>query len=351
MADRPSIPPPATTAAHNPAADTDTDAVSDTDAAADTGAVDAGEPPTAADSGAPSDSAPRPESRARAFVRRALRERLVQFGLVAAVLFAVAPREEEPSRIELHHTTLEALHDAAAKKASVLTIAGSTEEVDRRAIEDEILFREGVRLGLDEGDGVIRQRVVQKTLFFAEELADATRPATEAELRAYFEAHSGDFVRPARVHALHVFSSTMESLPARPADDVGSAGSPPSLGAPGPVPPEIRGDQRRLAEAFGPEMARQVLELSQGTWHGPMKSAFGYHFVKILGREGEQLPRFEDVRARVAERESLARRKQATAGFIAKAAARYTISLDGEPVGTLSPSGRVAIRAAASGED
>lgn len=303
-------------------------------------------------SGDPAATSPRPPSRLRRLTARALGHRLVQFGLVAAVMFAIAPAVQSPSHIELHHASLQSLHDAAARKASLTVLpASKSEEIDRRAVEDEILFREGIRLGLDQGDGVVRQRVIQKTLFLAEELSDASRPATEAELRAYFDAHAEDFAVPSRVLAQHVFASTREALPPRPPAEVGAPGQPPALGEPGPVPAEIRGDERVLTAGLGAEMARRVLELPVGSWEGPLRSPYGYHYVKVLRREGARPARFEEVRARVVEREGLDRRERAVADFLARAAARYSISLDGEAVKTVTPTGRVAIRAAASGED
>src|SRR5262245_34857896 len=114
--------------------------------------------------------------RARRALRAALSNRLVQFGLIAAALFALAPRAANPSRIELQHETLDKLRATTAEKSSLLVLpAHEAEAVDRRAIEDEVLYREGLRLGLDQGDGIIRERIIQRVLFFAEEVADASR--------------------------------------------------------------------------------------------------------------------------------------------------------------------------------
>ncbi len=283
---------------------------------------------------------------------RLLSNRLVQFSLVAAVLFGVAPRAQAPARIELHHEAIQQLHGAAAAKAGRVVLSGEdAAAVDRRAIEDEILFREGMRLGLDEGDGVLRNRIIQKTLFFAEELADASRAPTEAELRAHFSAHAADFAKPARVRLQHVFARTAEALPPRPANDEGTAGHPLALGEPGPFPAELAGDDRALIEAFGADAARRVAELPEGTWEGPISSPFGVHFVKVLARDGTRPARFEEVRPRVIERMSLERRERAVSDFLAKAFAHYDVALDGHPVAALEAPHRVAIRSVTSGED
>lgn len=283
---------------------------------------------------------------------RALSNRLVQFGLIAGALFAVAPRAENPSRIELHHAALDKLDAAAAQRSGLVVLpAEQAQAVERRAIEDEVLYREGLRLGLDQGDGIIRQRVIQRVLFFAEEIADASRPATETELRAYYDAHRAELALPARVRLQHVFAETEAALPPRPQDAEGTPGHPLALGKPGPVPAEVVADERKLTDALGADFARAVLALPEGRWQGPIRSAFGAHFVKVLAREGSRIPPFEEARRRVIEDESIDRKRRATADFIAKAFARYDVSLDGAPVREPPKPTRVAMRAFASGED
>jgi hypothetical protein len=294
----------------------------------------------------------RPRSAARRLAGQVLSNRIAQFGLIAAALFAVAPRGAAPSRIELAHTTFDKLHGAAAQKKGLVVLPrDEAAAVDQRAVEDEVLFREGVRLGLDQNDGVVRNRVIQKTLFFAEELADASRAATESELRAYFEAHAADFARPGRVRLQHVFATTEAALPPKPADAEGVPGRPLAIGEAGPVPAETSGDERALAEAFGAELGRRLFELPEGKWEGPLKSPFGFHHVKVLAREGSRPARFEEVRGRVIEQLSLERRERAVADFLEKAYGRYQISLDGKPVGAHEVSHRVAVRSVTSGED
>ncbi len=288
----------------------------------------------------------------QAWWRRLLAHRLAQFGLVAGALFAVAPRAQSPSKIDLAHQGLDQLHGAAAAKAGRITLSDEdAKAVDRRAIEDEILFREGLRLGLDDNDGVVRNRVIQKTLFFAEELSDASRSATEAELHAYFEAHAEDFTKPGRVRFQHVFAHAAEALPQRPADDEGTLGHPLALGEPSPIPAEMVADERALIDAFGADAGRAVMGLAEGKWEGPITSPFGAHYVKVIGREGARAARFDEVKPRVIERLSLERRERAVADFLAKAFRRYDVSLDGERLHTFEPPRRVAMRSVTSGED
>ena len=54
-------------------------------------------------------------------------------------------------------------------------------------IRDEVLYREGVAMGLDQDDAVIRRRMRQKMEFVADLTADVE--PTDAELKAFVAEH------------------------------------------------------------------------------------------------------------------------------------------------------------------
>jgi hypothetical protein len=74
-----------------------------------------------------------------------------------------------------------------------------------RLVEDDvhqkILYREGLALGLDKGDEIVRRRMAQKIQFLAEDVAAQYAP-TDAELRAWFDDNKGLFEEPLRLGAL-----------------------------------------------------------------------------------------------------------------------------------------------------
>ena len=85
-------------------------------------------------------------ARWRALVRslgRALpRSRAVQFVVLGAIIFAVAPRPDDPSKVPLSTSDLETLHAAQAARVGARALApAQVAEVDERAIEDEVLYR------------------------------------------------------------------------------------------------------------------------------------------------------------------------------------------------------------------
>jgi peptidyl-prolyl cis-trans isomerase C len=278
-----------------------------------------------------------------------VQHRLFQFAVLGGILFAAAPSTRSPESIDIAGDRLAALRAAEVARPGTRALSGEVApEVDERAIEDEVLYREGIRLGLDKNDGIVRQRVVQKVLFLAEEIAGATRPAQEADLRVFFEHNRERWAVGERVRFAQIYRHRPEELAAWAA---GSQIGDPPLAEPCAVAAEIDEDRQQLTTHMGAGFAEALAAVPEGRWAGPIQSAFGWHLVRVLERRPGRPARLEEVRGAVLEAYSVFRRQEATAAFLQAAFARYRVSVDGKPIGQLTPSRRVAFRSVSSGED
>lgn len=133
--------------------------------------------------------------------QRLLTEPLVHFLLLGALLFALdqflLERRGDPRRIDVPDTA----YDEARALFSDNT---KREPTDRdlkvlidRWIDNEVLYREGLRMGLDKGDSAIRDRVIFKALSVVQ--ADLREPTIDDKgLRAWFEANRARYDTPSR---------------------------------------------------------------------------------------------------------------------------------------------------------
>jgi peptidyl-prolyl cis-trans isomerase C len=281
-------------------------------------------------------------------VRPLLEHRLFQFAVLGGLLFAVAPPARSPERIEVAAERLAALHTAEAARAGGAISEAQAREVDQRALEDEILYREGVRLGLDRNDGIVRQRVVQKVLFLAEEMGGASRPPDEAGLRAFFEANRARWAVGEQTRFAQVYHHRREALAAWMEGP--QEGAPP-VGEASPVAAEVDADQGRTTAMLGAGFAEALAAAPLGRWSGPVPSAFGWHLVRVVERRPARPARLDEVRPAVVEAYSVFRRQEAVADFLQGAFARYRVDVDGARLLRFTPSRRVAFRAVSSGED
>src|SRR5262249_31384143 len=108
--------------------------------------------------------------------------------------------------IAVTDATMEALRTRYQEWSGHLPSKEKERQLVRRYVDEEILYREALRLGLDKGDPVIARRLTQKIEFLLEDLAFVPEP-TPRELEAYFEKHRARYEKPPRLSMLHVFVS------------------------------------------------------------------------------------------------------------------------------------------------
>ena len=175
------------------------------------------------------------------------------------------------------------------------------------AIDEEILYREAQRLGLDRDDAIVRRRLAQKLTFILEDAGD-TGPPSETEMEEYYARHADRYRRPGRTTFDHVFlSGDSRADPAgdaaallnalRAGDDAGGwtrLGDPFMLASTYPDRSE-----QEVAGLFGRDFADAVSELPVGGWNGPVESTYGAHLVRVNGRTASRAPALEEMRDRV----------------------------------------------------
>ena len=201
-------------------------------------------------------------------------------------------------------------------------------ELDRAVdayVREEVLYREALRLGLDESDAIVRRRLVSKMDLSASLAAETAQPS-DAVLRAYLEEHaerySGQASGRARI-SLDQLLFGDESAARRALERGAPRGNPTSL------PTRMNDSTMRDVEArFGSDFAAGVGELEPAEqWQGPIRSGFGWHLVRLRARD-LTAPDFDAMRTVLANdwrSEQIKRRKQRAYETLASA---YRIDID-----------------------
>jgi hypothetical protein len=281
-------------------------------------------------------------------VKRLLREPLVHFLLLGALLFAASavirpgPAGVPASRqIELGVDDLAQL--VIAYRAQWRRDP-TPEEFDRMVegkVQEEILYREALALGLDKDDTIVRRRMAQKMQFLAEGTAAARVPPPE-ELRAWFEQNRQRFALPSRVSFRHLyFSPDRRGERARADAEQALArleGQPEDARVAATLADRFMfQDYYRdrapeyLGKEFGPQFALAVARLPVGSWQGPVQSGFGWHLVFVDTLVPGRIPDFAEIEPEVrtawlGEQKQIAWRKAYEA-----MRARYTVMLPAPP--------------------
>ena len=231
-------------------------------------------------------------------MKRLLREPMVHFLLIGAMLFAVyhyVPPDlgVVPSSRQIQ-LTLDELAQLAVVFQSQWRRDPTPEEFARLVeskVQQEVLYREALAMGLDKDDEIVKRRMAQKIQFLAEDVAAAREPTT-AELKSWFEKHSPMFALPARLSFRHLyFSPDRRGIRAR--EDAAKAlvklagqreGSKVAAALADPFMFQDYYRDRApdyLGKEFGPQFALAVVKLAPGSWQGPIESGFGWHLVFV----------------------------------------------------------------------
>lgn len=287
-------------------------------------------------------------------MRRLIKEPLLHFFALGAVLFALhlwlrGPLAESGERIHVTAAQVDQLALGFARNwqrpPTREELAGLVDDF----VREEVLYREAVGMGLDEGDTIVRRRMRQKLEFLSEDLAPIPEP-DDAALSQYLAVHADTYRVAPRLALRQVFVSrdrrgdaaerdARALLAKLSADPSAALAGDPSL-LPGTVALSPLPD---VARTFGADFAGALLALPVGRWSGPVESGFGLHLVLVEAREEGRAPALDEVRDAVRNDWTNAQRSQANEAFYQGLRARYEVFVDPLPaVGAAAPSGAAA---------
>lgn len=246
------------------------------------------------------------------FLGRLAREPLVQFLVIGALVVGLASMRAQRApapdraRIVVEAELIAQLEDLVERNWRRTPTAADMERVIEAYVREEILAREALKLGLDEDDFIIRQRLAQKMEFLLEP-PPAALEASEEALAAHLADNVARYQSEPRVAFTQVYLSP-EVHGAAMADDAAAiraalqnGADPAALSDPTLLPGEVEetalGNVQRI---FGADFAEAVMDLPEGAWSEPITSAYGSHLVRVASRSVPPAPTLERVREAVA---------------------------------------------------
>jgi len=239
-------------------------------------------------------------------MRKLLREPLVHFLIVGAVLFLIFDLTREPDQAGTRRIVVTAgqLEQLAAQFSRTWMRPPTEQELEglvERHIRSEVFYREALGMGLGQDDPYVRNRLALKLELVLDDLSAEAAPSDE-ELERFLTQHAERFVEPARLSFRQVLlnpdrhpdpDAEAERLLAelRAGSDPASLGDATLLG-------HAFDDSSRdeVARQLGANFADALAELAPGAWSGPIRSPFGMHLVLVTERQPERRPALAEVR-------------------------------------------------------
>ncbi len=269
------------------------------------------------------------------------REPLVHFLGIGALLFGVfalvkdEANSVDANRIEITASDVERLQQVWTRQWNRPPTETELKGLIESHLREEVLYREGLALGLDQNDTIIRRRLAQKMEFLFEDLALQREP-TEEDLKGYFDRNKDKYLLPARVSFSHIYFNVDRRGQAaygnakRLLKRLRSNGS-------SPVRVSDQGDrfmlgydyaqktQQEVANVFGRQFAEKLIKTPKGIWQGPIESGYGMHLVRVHEVVDSSFPRFVEVQARVKTDFLTERRRSANKRIYQTLKSRYIV--------------------------
>ena len=273
----------------------------------------------------------------RVGLRRLLSEPLTHFAILGAILFVCG--QVYAARTNVYRIEVTPAHVAQLSHKYELQFGrapdpATLDRLVRDDIHDEILFRQGMALKLDQDDEIVRRRIVQKEQFLLQNLSAPAEP-TDAQLSAYYAAHRDLYAAPPRVTFSHIYFGVGpggDAAAQARARAVLAKLSPGTTRGPelGDAFPDLYDfsafEPEQVERLFGhTPLSQAVFSAPVGRWSGPFRSAYGWHLIHVDARvAGGQAP-FSEIADRVRSDYLQAAGDRANAQAFDKIARRFTV--------------------------
>ncbi len=228
-----------------------------------------------------------------------LREPLLHFLLIGGALVALRgwTSDDQAPAVLVDDAFVRGLHEDHVRRT------GEEDVDDERLVDtyvrDEVLYQRALELGLEEGDEIVRRRLIQKMELILEAQLELPEP-TDADLAAYLDAHGARYATAPRVAFEQRYFSGDRREDAR-ADATGAllalragelvSSDPFLLGE-----SQVLVTEAALAQRLGSDFAAAAFA-APDEWVGPLQSRYGFHLVRVTDRADAIVPDVASIRS------------------------------------------------------
>jgi len=226
---------------------------------------------------------------------------------------------------------------------------GGKEKFLDEIVKKEILYQEAVKRGIDKDPDFSRKLEEFKKLTLASALLEkeimSKNKVTEQEVKDYYSKHKEDFTTTSQIKASHILVKTeaeankvlarlkkgekFEEIAKKESLDTASAKNGGDIGF------FSRGQ-------LVPEFEKAAAGLKVGELSGPVKTAYGYHIIKVTDKKTGPVVEFDRVKDVIHQRLSGERQKEAFDKYIDELRKSYKVEINKDvlakiPMGTGLP--------------
>lgn len=271
-------------------------------------------------------------------IARLLRDPLTVFGLIGIAIFAldavVSARQADAQAITVSAAHVDALRSDYIQRHGQAPTDTELRQLAMTWVEREALVRHARALGLDEQDRLIRRQLIRKMRYLIEDTHPLDEPTLD-DLRAWLDNNPQRYRQPPTISFDHVFVSRGPDADRRLAiarDALAGSAEMPQDTVFDPFPGPDRLEQITpldVSARFGDGFWTQLEAAPTDTWHGPLDSRLGWHWVRVIDTTPAR-PGTLDTAGQQLRTDYLAhQREQMNQRAVADIVGEYAVRLDG----------------------
>jgi hypothetical protein len=246
-------------------------------------------------------------------VRKILSEPLLQFLFLGTVVFGVysvtdsSPPAASKRLIEVGEGQLAQMFETFSKTWQRPPTETELKGLIDGYVKEEVFYREGQKMGLDQNDTVFRRRMQQKMEFLLEPSVEELTPKP-GELESYLKAHAEDYRLPPQLAFRQIFfksdragdkgeTAAQQALILLKADTAADAST---MGDTTLLPTRMElTNAEVIAISFDEGFVKELSSAPTGQWFGPVRSQYGIHLVLVEESITADAPSLDVVKAAV----------------------------------------------------
>jgi hypothetical protein len=266
------------------------------------------------------------------WLQRAVREPLIHFFILGVLIFAVdhllVSERGDPQEIVITKETYAEARSAFVGGMKREPTAAEMKVLTDRWLDNEILYREGIALGMDKGDPAMKDRLIFKVLTAAQ-AGLALPKIDDAGLRAWFESRRDRYDLPARFSFEEAVLAAGDATPEKLQKFVTALNSQQA--------PELEGSLRiftdrprpNLVQSYGAPFADALEKQSIGSW-AVLQSQEGARAIRLTALTPGRAASYDEMKERVYTEWKEFTSSQLTKTAIREMAKKYRVRDEGK---------------------
>mgnify|MGYP003308252633 FL=1 len=260
-----------------------------------------------------------------------MKQRLFIFLILGIIILSadLIFNDESEDKITIFESEINSLIgtwvDQVGREPTIQEIDG----IIKQLLDEEILYREALKLGLDKNDIIIKRRLAQKIGFLRQE-ADSSLPSDD-EVTDFYNQNIDKYFVGKRITFSHIYFSENGSNKSD-ADDalslIRSGSNATEFGEPFLLGKNFSAKSiPEIERSFGNEFSEEIQNISPQTWSGPLNSEYGSHLVFVNSISESFTPDLDDIKNAVIGDVILEKQNNAVNEYLKELRSKYQIEI------------------------